>query len=112
MRIGPEPLRTDANAFQQVERPRFAPLGTAGGSMRFQGVEQMLSHGHQRIQPRHRVLKHQTSRLSAQLTQGGAIQLARVLSGEFQPPFAGGAHGKQLHHRPRHRAFATSRRPH
>ncbi len=109
MRIGPESLCTNPNAFQQVERARLAPSGTRCGSMRFQGVEEMVSDGHQRIQPSHGVLKHQTSRLSAQSTQGGAIELARVLSSEFQPPFAGGSHREQLHHRPGHSAFSASR---
>ena len=80
--------------------------------MGFQGVQQMSANGHQRIQPGHRVLKHEASGLSAQPTQGGTIQCPRIDARQLQRPFALGPWGQQLHHGTGHSAFAAARGTH
>ena len=80
--------------------------------MGFQGVQQMTADGHQRIQPGHRVLKHEASGLSAQPTQGGTIQCPRIDARQLQRPFALGPWGQQLHHGTGHSAFAAARGTH
>jgi len=108
MGIGPAALHTDAHPLQQLIAALTPPAGAAVRAMGVQRVLQMSADRHQRIQTGHRVLEHQPCRLPAQPAQAVSIQAPRVLASESQPAFTGGSRWQQLHHRPGHRAFATS----
>ena len=68
----------------------------------------MAAHAHQRIHPRHRVLEHQSHGLAPQLPQLRSPELAWILAGQGQPSFTDRSLRQQLHHGPRHRAFAAA----
>ena len=80
----------DADPFQQALGPFEAALAAVG----LQGVPEVFAHGHQRIEPGHRVLKHQPRRLPPQLLQGAGAETTGILAGELEPAFAEAARGQ------------------
>ena len=98
----------DSHPLQQILRPQPQLPARPAGAMVGQGVAEVFPDGEQGVQPGHRVLEHQAHRFAAQMAQGRAPQLARVLTRELQCTAAGAALREQLQHGPRHGAFATA----
>jgi hypothetical protein len=108
MRIAAVALWADPHALQQFLRP--APHPAAGPERPVGGerVAEVIADAQQRVEPGHRVLKHQAHRFAPQALQGGAAQTARVLAAEQQLAAGLAARRQQLHHGAGHRAFAAS----
>jgi len=94
----------DADPLQQA----LGPFETALAPVGLQGVPEVFTDGHQRIEPRHRVLKHQPHRLPPQLSQGTGAEATGILAGELEPALAEAARGQQLQYGPGHGAFAAA----
>ena len=100
--------RIDAHPAQQLFSPLSHLAALPGRPMGGQGVAQMPADRHQRVETRHRILEHQAHGLTAQLAQGGAIELARILPQQLQVATATAAGGQQLQHGPGHGALAAA----
>ena len=66
MGIGPKALGPDAHLFQQAFSTVFPLLIPHRWPVSGEGIEEVATHGHQWIEPSHRVLKHQAYRFPAQ----------------------------------------------
>ena len=82
MGIGPIAACSDADPLEQCLRTVSPVGGTEIVTMGSQGVHEVIAHCHQWIHPGHGVLKHESGRLTPQVTKAWPVQFPGIFSCE------------------------------